>query len=109
MEKLEVCVLLVRIYSGKPLCGIYSSKAYIPAMTQQLNTYRSICICEKNVYIHVQKHMYRNIHSSIFIIAINWKQLKRSPVVEQINKFWCIHTMEYSYVRDKKKEADTTL
>lgn len=43
--------------------------------------------------------------AAFFIIAKNWKQLKCSSVVEQINKFWCIHTMEYSDIRDKKKEA----
>lgn len=69
-------------------------------------SHRSLCICEKNVYVCVQKHMCRNIHSSIFYYSYKVeKKPKCSSVVEQINKFWCIHTMDYSDIKDKKKES----
>lgn len=41
--------------------------------------------------------------AALFIILPNWKQPECSPIVDGINKLWCVHFVEY-YIAMKNNE-----
>jgi len=52
---------------------------------------------------HVHSKTCAQIFTAVlFIVAKKWKPFKCRPTDEQINKIWCVHTMEY-YLAIKKK------
>ena len=44
---------------------------------------------------NLKRELYMHVHSSIIYNSQSWKQAKCSSKNKQINKMWCIHTMEY--------------
>lgn len=52
-------------------------------------------------YIH--KILYKNDHTALFIIALNWQQVKRMSTGEWINKLRFVNIVEY-YSKEKKKK-----
>ena len=63
-----------------------------------------ICLEETRI----ERHMYLNVHCSLFTIAMTWKQLRCPPADKRIRKLWYIYIREY-YSAIKRNAFESVL
>ena len=51
-------------------------------------------LCKRNPNFYLQNDFYLKVHTPLFIVASNWKQLKQPSIDQQINKLR--HAMKWT-------------
>lgn len=65
---------------------------------------------QQKAYIYLPEDMHMNAYTALFITVPNWKLLKCSSIIEQINEMWYIYKVgNYTVIKRNKPKLHATM